>query len=250
MLGKCSSLWNVYGPTETTVWFSVYAVNGISERISIGKPIPNLSAYVLDEEGRLAPVGVAGELCIGGVGLSRGYWRRPELAAERFVPHPFSDRPGERLYRTGDSARWREGGNLEFLGRTDDQVKVRGHRIELGEIQSVLEEHPKIERAVAVVWDDPSGVKELVAYVVVKKDESLQVRQMQAFLEEKLPSYMVPAFYVKMDAFPQTPSGKVDRKRLPPPDRMTASSRKTYLKPRDTIEANLQQIWEEVLGVR
>ncbi|MGZ6078069.1 MAG: non-ribosomal peptide synthetase, partial [Myxococcaceae bacterium] len=217
------------------------------ERPTIGQPFPNVRVYVLDARLSPVPVGVAGELYVGGPGVARGYIGRPELTAERFVPDPFGTAPGERLYRTGDLVRWRANGELEFVGRADGQVKLRGFRIELGEVEAVLREHPEVKDAVVVARDE-GGTRRLVAYVV-SHGPALQTPQLRSFLTERLPQYMVPATFVAMDALPLSSSGKVDRKALPLPDAQHLGSGANYEAPRSDIERTVAGIWQEVLNV-
>ncbi|MFP5287403.1 MAG: non-ribosomal peptide synthetase, partial [Thermoanaerobaculia bacterium] len=256
LLGRVGSLWNVYGPTETTVWSSVHAVapeDPESGRpVPLGGPIANTEVYLLDRFERGAepmPDGIPGELYIGGEDLARGYFGRPDLTAERFVPDPFSGREGARLYRTGDLVRRRpRDGALEFLGRADCPVKIRGFRIELGEVETVLSAYPGIRACVAVVREERPGDRRLVAYLV--SDEVLKPRELRAFLVQRLPEYMVPSDFVTLERLPLTPSGKVDRRALPSPD---ASARVedevAYVAPRTPVEEALAGIWSEVLGV-
>src|SRR6266542_4908259 len=214
----CGPVWNVYGPTETTIWSSLYRVRGKDERnVPIGKPVANTSLYVLDPERQPLPFGSEGELYIGGDGLARGYFERPEVTAEKFVPDPFSCRPGARMYRTGDLARCRPDGNLEFLGRIDHQVKIRGFRIELGEIEAVLEEHCGVNHAVVIAREDTPGHKRLVAYFVPEVLDTLTPAELSQHLGKRLPSYMKPSAFVQMPRLPLSPNGKVDRKALPAP---------------------------------
>jgi pristinamycin I synthase-3/4 len=235
-------LYNQYGPTESgevTEW----ACDPGAERVSIGRAIHNSAVYVLDRAGEPVPVGVAGELFIGGVAVARGYLGRPRLTAERFVPDPFGE-PGARLYRTGDLCRWLADGTLEYLGRTDFQVKVRGFRVELGEIEARLAVHPGVREAVALALDDGAGGKRLVAYFV---GEALESEALRAHLSEQLPEYMVPAAFVRLDAFPVTPNGKLDRRALPAPD-ADAFAARAYEAPVGETEQALAEIWSELLG--
>lgn len=195
------------------------------------------------------PVGVAGELYIGGDGVTHGYLNRPELTAEKFVPDPFSAQPGMRLYRTGDLARWRADGNLEFLGRMDHQVKVRGYRIELGEIEAVLAEHAAVQQAVVVAREEKSGESQLVAYLTLRGGVAPAASELRTFLKEKLPDYMVPAAFVTLESFPLTPNAKVDRRALPAPtgERLTLSEHQVM--PRNPIEKSVAEIWQELLNI-
>ncbi|NLH08316.1 MAG: amino acid adenylation domain-containing protein [Chloroflexi bacterium] len=245
---------NAYGPTETTVcstWHEVTAADIAAGRIPIGRPVPNARHYVLDARRRLVPVGVPGELYIGGAGVGRGYLNRPELTAEKFVPSPFSDDPGAKLYRTGDLVRWLPDGTLEFLGRTDSQVKIRGFRIELGEIEAALTAHPAIRQAAVTVREDGPGQKWLAGYVVPEAgQEAPTAADLRAFLKERLPDYMIPAAFVTLEALPLNPSGKMDRKALPAPDGARPNLGREYMPPRDILETRLVQLWEEILGVQ
>lgn len=238
-------LWNLYGPTETTVWSAVHQVSDAVTPILIGRPIANTEIYIVDAGLQPVPVGVAGEIYIGGVGVARGYWSRPDLTSERFIPDPFGRRSGGRLYRTGDLGRWRSDGTIECLGRIDHQVKVRGYRIEPGEIESRLVEHPQITQAVVTVHDDGRGEKRLVGYVV--SSAPVASGDLRDFLRNRLPEYMVPSHYMFLEQFPLTPNGKIDRKALPAPDDVNQSSRR-YEAPRTATEAALTEIWREVLG--
>ncbi|HYX25648.1 MAG TPA: amino acid adenylation domain-containing protein [Thermoanaerobaculia bacterium] len=249
LLPRVGSLWNVYGPTETTIWSTVAEITGEGP-VLIGRPIANTEAYVLDERGQPAPVGVPGELLLGGAGLARGYLGRSELTAERFVPNPFGA-AGSRLYRTGDLARWRPGGVLECLGRIDHQVKVRGFRIELGEIESALARHPEVAAAVVVAREEAPGERRLVGYVVPREEaggESL-TRALRALLRRSLPEHMVPTAWVQLAALPLTPNGKVDRKALPAPEPAVVQAGASTA-PRTPAEEVLAGIWEQVLGRR
>ncbi|HEY2964359.1 MAG TPA: amino acid adenylation domain-containing protein, partial [Pyrinomonadaceae bacterium] len=242
-------LFNEYGPTETVVGCCVYEVQPETEwtgSVPIGRPIANTQHYIFDAKGQPAPVGVAGELYIGGAGVGRGYLNRPELTAERFVPDPFSAAPGARLYRTGDEARYRADGVIEYLGRLDQQVKVRGFRIELGEIEAVLSRHPNVREAVVVVRGEGEE-KRLFAYVCGELESA--ATELRNFLKQHLPEYMVPAAFVVLDKLPLSNSGKVDRKRLPAPETSRPSLAETYVEPRTEVERVLARIWSEVLSL-
>ena len=248
LVGTGASVWNVYGPTETTIWSTVHRVETEPGPIPIGRPIANTRLYVLDATGEPVPVGVAGELYIGGAGVARGYLDRPELTAEKFVADRFSPGAAARLYRTGDVVRYRADGVLEFLGRVDHQVKVRGFRIELGEIESVLAAHAAVAEAVVVAREDRPGDRYLAAYLRPNGAEPA-VPELRAFLKERLPDYMVPSTFTTLGAFPLTPNGKVDRRRLPAPDERRAASRSAFLAPRDEIERAIAGVWRDVLRV-
>ena len=247
LLTRCRELWNMYGPTETTIWSSVYRVEqGKWSNAPLGRPIANTQMYVLDENRRPVPPGVSGELHIGGDGLARGYHRRPELTAEKFLANPFL--PGTRFYRTGDVARFRSDGVLEYLGRTDHQVKVRGFRIELGEIESSLANHEAVEQAVVVAREDTAGDKRLVAYILPVEGKSFSVDEVRSHLRQSLPEYMVPSRFVVVDRFPLTPNGKIDRRALPAPDQLAEAEAKPQVPARDGIEEVVSAIWSDVLG--
>ncbi len=240
---------NAYGPTETTVCASMYQANPQEENDPpIGKPIGNFELYVLDENLLPVPIGVPGELCVGGVGLARGYLHRPDLTAEKFVPDPFSGRKGDRLYRTGDLVRYQEDGNLQFLGRIDLQVKVRGFRIELGEIEAVLREVPNVKDVVVLAREDIPGDKRLVAYLVCQ-DPKPEVPTIRQQLSQKLPDYMVPSAFVFLEAMPLTPNGKIDRKALPKPQLDRSAVQAEYVAPRNPTEEKLTQIVADLLNI-
>ena len=243
-----ATLWNLYGPTETTIWSTAQEVTVAGGVESIGRPIANTQIHILDP--RLKPVaaGFAGELFIGGSGVARGYWNRPELTAERFVPDPFSRVPGARMYRTGDGARYLPDGSLEYLGRLDHQVKVRGFRIELGEIEAVLAECAGVRQAVALVREDVPGDPRIVAYVENDQAAPAVVSALRAHAAERLPRYMHPSFYVTLDALPLTPNGKVDRGSLPSPDGARQSA-DAYVAPQSETQEKIAKIWSEILRV-
>ncbi|MBS0261669.1 MAG: amino acid adenylation domain-containing protein, partial [Planctomycetes bacterium] len=252
LLPRCGELWNLYGPTETTIWSTVARITPDASSLCIGRPIANTQVYVLDQLGHPVPVGVAGELYIGGTGVARGYLHQPELTAQKFVPNPFSSTADARCYRTGDLARWRADGTLECLGRTDHQVKLRGFRIELGEIEAVLETHPQISRAVVVLREDRPGDRRLVAFLLGPTTGTPAPADLRSFLQSRLPDYMLPAVFVPLPEFPLTPNGKVDRRALPDvsvPDQSDSQSDSQYLAPRDALEARLAQIWSQLLGL-
>jgi amino acid adenylation domain-containing protein len=241
---------NAYGPTETTVCATVAQCDPSDLRSpSIGRPLPNVTAHVLDTAMQPVPVGVPGELWVGGVALARGYHDRPELTAERFVPDPFSDDVTARLYRTGDLVRRRADGEIEFLGRVDEQVKIRGFRIELGEVESALAAHPGVREAVALAREDAPGEQRLVAYLVAADGAELSVGELRGFLRERLPEFMVPSVFVPVDAIPLTPNGKVDRRALPAPDGARTDLQRPYVAPTTEAEVALAAICAELLGV-
>jgi amino acid adenylation domain-containing protein len=247
LLERGLELWNMYGPTETTIWSAICQVHG-GDPITIGHPIANTTLYVLDDRMQPLPVGLAGELHIGGDGLARGYLNRPELTAERFVPHPFEPTPGSRVYKTGDLARYRQDGTIDFIGRRDQQVKVRGFRIELGELETALARQPGVAAAVAVTREDSSGEQQLVAYVVAADEKRLDPLELRHALADVLPAYMVPTTVVPLDALPLTPNGKIDRKALPKPP--SERSRDPARVPaRTEFERQLVAVWEQVLGI-
>jgi acyl-coenzyme A synthetase/AMP-(fatty) acid ligase/acyl carrier protein len=249
--GGPERLLHVYGPTETTTfatWQRVEEVNEGATTVPIGRPLANGELYVLDAALRPVPVGVAGELYIGGDGLARCYWNRPELTAERFVPHPWSERPGARLYRTGDLVRYREDGAVEFVGRVDQQVKLRGFRVELGEVEAVLSTYPGVASAVVLLREDEPGEKLLVAYLTPKETvEALRSGELRDYVKGKLPEYMVPSAFVVMQALPLTAHGKVDRKALPAPERGVLNGE--FVAPRTDVERALAEIFSKVLRV-
>jgi amino acid adenylation domain-containing protein len=215
---SCGAVWNMYGPTETTVWSTCWRVQDSAAGIAIGTPLANTQVWVLDPRGNLCPVGVPGEIHIGGASVALGYWQREALTADRFVPDPFSNEPGARLYRTGDRGRWRNDGQLEHLGRLDFQVKLRGFRIELGDIETHLTHHPEVAQAVAMVREDTPGDARLVAYVVPRFAQvELDPAQLRKHLQQDLPAYMIPQHIVALQTLPLLPNGKIDRKRLPSP---------------------------------
>ena len=248
LMDKGAVLWNLYGPTETTIWSSIAKVETGDGPVSIGKPIAATQMVVLDARMRPVPVGVTGELYLGGAGVARGYYRRPGLTAERFLPDPFGKVPGARVYRTGDLARWRSDGTLECLGRADHQVKIRGFRVELGEIEAALSRHPTIREVAVIARDDASGEKALVAYVASRTDMPPAPAELRKWLLEALPEYMIPSAFVTLDALPLTPNGKIDRNALPDPGQGDGDSSADYVPARGPIEEALVEVWAELLG--
>ena len=244
---RCRQLWNMYGPTETTIWSTTRLVAGEGACGSIGRPIANTQVYVLDEHRQPLPIGVPGELYIGGAGLARGYLNRSELTAEKFVTNPFSEDADLRLYRTGDLCCWRSDGNLEFIGRIDDQVKLRGYRIELGEIEAAMNEHPLVAQCVVILREDRPGDKRLVAYCVAASDSEPKFSELRSYLQQRLPDYMLPSAFVSLDTLPLTSSGKVNRRGLPAPDDSRPELETGYVVPRNPLEEQLAAIWCEVL---
>ncbi|MGH9825005.1 MAG: non-ribosomal peptide synthetase, partial [Blastocatellia bacterium] len=263
-------VYNLYGPSEDTTYstFALIPRHQAGNPV-IGRPLANTSVYILDEDLNLAPVGAAAGLYIAGDGLARGYFNLPDMTAEKFIPNPYSRSEGERLYRTGDNARFASDGDIEFLGRSDHQVKMRGFRIELSEIESLLSSHPAVEDCAVLMRQDAPGLDRLTAYLIFRHtefstlssekggsgDESENEQQstatagLKAYLREKLPEYMVPSVFVVLDEFPRTPNGKVDRKGLPAPE-FERESREDLVAPRTPLEEILVVIFSEALGVR
>ncbi|MBN8727811.1 MAG: amino acid adenylation domain-containing protein [Xanthomonadales bacterium] len=246
-LERCGEVWNLYGPTETTVWSTCWRVVAPERGISIGRPLDNTSVWILDARGQPCPIGVPGEIAIGGQGVTLGYLGRPELTAERFIPDAFSAVPGARLYRTGDRGRWNNDGLLEHQGRLDFQVKLRGFRIELGEIEANLISHPAVARAVALVREDRPGDQRLVAYLALRPGASVDVAALRAHLRQSLPDYMLPQHFVTLDAIPLLPNGKIDRKALPAP--LAPADAPARTAPRTALERRIARAMEETLAL-
>ena len=244
---------NGYGPTESTTFACCFGIPArLDESINsipIGRPIANTEVYLLDYHLSPVPIGVPGELYIGGDGLARSYLNRPDLTAENFIPHPFGDEPGARLYKTGDLARYLSDSNIEFLGRIDYQVKIRGFRIELGEIESVLGQHPGVRETVVLAREDTPGIKRLVAYVVPVTEQACSTSELRNFVKQKLPEYMIPSAFVLLDVLPLTANGKVDRKLFPPADQNRPELEASYVAPRTSTEKRLLEIWSKLLGL-
>jgi amino acid adenylation domain-containing protein len=241
-------LWNLYGPTEATANAIVGKIRH-DQPISLGRPIANTQIYILDAHLQPAPVGIPGEIYIGGVGVARGYLNRPELNNEKFISNPFSHNRCERLFKTGDLARYMPDGNIEFLGRLDNQIKIRGFRIELGEIEAVLNQHPGLRGAVVTAREDVPGEKRLVAYIVPNREPAPAIRELRSFLKEKLPDYMVPSAYVLLDSLPVTLNGKVDRRALADLGGTEQQGSTEYVAPRDETERVLTRVWSEALNL-
>ncbi|MFZ0321784.1 MAG: amino acid adenylation domain-containing protein, partial [Candidatus Sulfotelmatobacter sp.] len=240
---------NAYGPTETTVWATVARCVNAEVKPSIGAPIENAQVYILDAD--LAPVSTntIGDLYVGGIGLARGYFKSPALTAEKFIPNPFAVLPGERLYYTGDLARRLDDGQIDFVGRSDQQVKLRGFRIELGDIEAALLEYPSVKDGVVLLREDQPGVARLIAYVILKPSPPITDGDLRSYLKTKLPDYMVPTVFVEMVSLPTTPNGKIDRRALPTPERVRADIKETFVPPRNPLEEIVAGVWSELLGL-
>jgi amino acid adenylation domain-containing protein len=249
LVKRSESVWNLYGPTETTIWSAIYRVESVDLSVPIGRPIKNTEVYILDRHMRPVPIGVAGELYIGGAGLARGYLNRPELTEEKFIRNPFSDDPSTRLYKTGDLARYLPDGNIQYLNRLDHQIKIRGFRVELGEIEAVLLQHPGVKESVAMLREDQPGDPRVVAYVIAESAILLSTSKLRKFLKDTLPEYMVPSAFVVLDVFPLTPNGKIDRRALPVPDQNEIQRSEEFMAPRTPMEEVLARVWADVLGV-
>jgi amino acid adenylation domain-containing protein len=243
-------IFNLYGPSEDTTYSTFTLVQkGTHEPPTIGRPIANTQVYLLDRHLQPVPIGVPGELYVGGVGLARGYLNRPDLTAERFLPHPFSEEPGARLYQTGDLARYRPDSQLEFLGRLDHQVKIRGFRIELGEVEAVLSQHPAVRESVVLAREEGPGDTRLIAYVVAPQPPGPSTSDLHAFLQAELPHYMIPSAFVLLESLPLSPNGKVDRRGLPAPDQTRPTLADAFVAPRTPVEEVLASIWADILGL-
>jgi acyl carrier protein len=246
---------NTYGPTEATVVATACELNtetgcdpSVQSEVPIGQPLGNSQVYILDEYLNPVPIGVPGELYIGGVGVARGYLNQPARTEKKFIPHPFIDEPRARLYKTGDRACRRANGNIEFLGRTDHQVKIRGFRVEPGEVESILGDHAAVRESVVLLREDAPDQKRLAAYIV-PTSAAPSSSELRAFLRQRLPNYMVPSVFVMLEALPLTTTGKVDRRALPAPDPAGFRAENAYAAPRASVEEVLAGIFEEVLGV-
>ncbi|PZU94482.1 MAG: non-ribosomal peptide synthetase [Pseudanabaena sp.] len=248
--GKPARLLHVYGPTENTTFSTWYLIDQVAPNaisIPIGQAIANTQTYILDLQQQIVPIGVVGELLVGGDGLARGYLHRPELNAEKFIANPYGRSPSERLYRTGDLAKYAADGSIEFIGRIDFQVKIRGFRIEIGEVEAAIAHHDHVQDVIVIAKDDPLGNKSLLAYVVAKPETELTANRLRNFLKENLPDYMIPAAFVVMDKLPLTPNGKVDKNALPSPEEQRSRVTDDYVMPQTEVERLIASVWQEVL---
>jgi amino acid adenylation domain-containing protein len=249
LLARAEEVWNLYGPTETTIWSTLYKVHGDAASVSIGKPIANTQIYILDQNFRMVPIGVTGDLYIGGDGLARGYLNRAELTAQRFIPNPFESHPSARIYATGDLAQFRADGTIDFRGRSDNQVKIRGYRIELSEIEAILSLHPAVRQAAVKPQRNAAG-DSLTAWVVPDGDQQVSTGTLRSFVGGKLPSYMVPSRVIFLAELPLTPNGKVDRRRLTAPAEIFSTEDPPPPTGRTSSERKLVEIWQRLLDVR
>ncbi|MBH8563641.1 amino acid adenylation domain-containing protein [Nostoc sp. CENA67] len=244
---RSAEIWNLYGPTETTIWSTIGRIDQQEALVTIGRPIANTQIYILDKYLQPVPIGVPGELHIGGAGLARGYFQRPELTKEKFIPNPFSFDAESRLYKTGDLARYLHDGTIEYFGRIDNQVKVRGFRIELLEIEAAIAQYPSVDQAIVTVREDNPGDKRLVAYIVSRSGQKPTTDELRQFLKQKLPEYMVPSAFVFLDTLPLTPNGKIDRRALKAPDYSTPDLAATFVAPHTPIQQQIADIWASIL---
>jgi amino acid adenylation domain-containing protein len=247
--GSNRELFNAYGPTETTVWATTARCEVGNGNPSIGAPISNARIYILDRCRNPVPIGVTGEIYIGGIGVARGYLNQSELTAERFIPDPFTGEAGSRMYCSGDTGKFRTDGSIEFLGRIDEQVKVRGFRIELGEVEGLLKEHSAVKDCAVVLREDLNGASRLIAYIACLAEEALRGNDLRAYLKARLPDYAVPSAIIFLDEIPLTGNGKIDRCALPPPDQFLTETEEEYVAPVTAVEELLCGIWTEVLEV-
>jgi acyl carrier protein len=243
-------LHNLYGPTEAAVDVTYWECQQDSNLkiVPIGRPVANTQLYILDRYRQPVPVGVPGELYIGGVQVARGYLNRPELTAEKFIPDPFGGKPGVRLYRTGDLTRYLPDGNIEYLGRLDFQVKIRGNRIELGEIETLLGQHPAVREAVVLAREDTPDDKRLTAYIVPEATQKVTTGELRDYVKEKLPDFMVPSYFIILEKLPLTPNQKVDRQALPAPKTAGIKTEAVYVAPKNELQRTIQTTWQEVLN--
>ncbi|MBD2360531.1 amino acid adenylation domain-containing protein [Anabaena minutissima FACHB-250] len=249
LFSRCREIWNLYGPTETTIWSTIHQIKDTKQTITIGRPLANTQIYILDKYLQPVPVGVAGEIYIGGAGVARGYFNQPELTKEKFIPNPFTHQPGEKLYKTGDLARYLPNGDIEYIGRIDYQVKLRGFRIELAEIEAAISQYPSVHTTVVVLRENVPGNKNLVAYITLQPENSLTIAELRRFLESKLPGYMIPSALVILETLPLTPNGKIDRRSLPEPDHTQLIQSANFVAASTPVEHQLAEIWMEVLSI-
>jgi amino acid adenylation domain-containing protein len=247
ILDRAGTLWNVYGPTETTIWSTAAKIEKGDSEITIGRPLSNTELYILDDALQPVPMGMSGELYIGGAGVARGYWNRPELTAERFIPHPFTPVSGGRLYKTGDLVRYSQEGMVVHLGRLDHQVKIRGYRVEIGEVEQSLQTHSLVRQAIVSARSDNAGLQQLVAYIVPVDGQNLPVTELRAFLQTQLPEYMIPSTFVRLEEVPLTANGKINRSALPDPLPEAAVQHDHSSPPRTIVEVQLTALWQQVL---
>ena len=247
ILDRAGTLWNVYGPTETTIWSTAAKIERGESEITIGRPLANTELFILDDALQPVPMGLSGELYIGGAGVARGYWNRPELTAERFIPHPFNTVSGGHLYKTGDLVRYSPEGMVVHLGRLDHQVKIRGFRVEVCEVEQSLQTHALVRQAIVSARCDKTGLQQLVAYIVPADGQNLPVSELRAFLQTQLPDYMIPSTFVRLDRVPLTDNGKINRSALPDPLSETAVSHEQSSAPRTIVEVQLTALWQQVL---
>ena len=252
-VGQQVHLLNNYGPTEATIGATIYELSAgdtTLRELPIGRPLGNVCTYILDQNGQPVPIGVTGELLIGGAGLARGYLNRPDLTEEKFIPNPFSNEPGERLYKTGDLARYLPDGNIEYIGRIDNQVKIRGFRIELGEIETAISQHPSVQQTVVIATENKAGNKQLVAYILPQPEAAPTSNDLRNFLKQKLPDYMIPATFIMLETLPLTLNGKIDSKALPKPETVHQQLATNKVLPQTSTQKILATIWAEVLQIQ
>jgi acyl-coenzyme A synthetase/AMP-(fatty) acid ligase/acyl carrier protein len=245
-------LHNLYGPTETSIDVTHWRCargEEVGPSVPIGRPIANTQIYILDQDLNHVPVGVPGELHIGGVGVGRGYWHQPELTREKFILDPFCVQPGARLYKSGDLARYRPDGVIEYVGRMDHQIKIRGQRVELGEIEAIIQDYPGVRENVVIMREDPSGDKQLIAYLVVRDKPDPSISELRSFVKQHIPEHMVPSAFVFVGSLPLSPNGKLDRSALPDPQKTRAELNNHYVEPSSPDEIVLARIWAGVLDV-